>query len=687
MLLLDRRGFQRQQVSLVANIDLNGIELQARAINISRGGALLVCGAPLPVLENQPVGIEVHTDAGNLEISGILLGRRDPRPPIQSSDGSSDFGFAIRFDVLDFTNERIFDSILDGLGVITVSLKVHGLSRLRQNQGTKGSYESERRIVPRVNIVLPVLTAHTESVKEAQSSLVNLSATGACLEVSEERAAIGDRLTLKIPLPHRLQAEISNPEQDPESLKGQIIWIKQLPAANAGTENRSRRFRVGVRFLNLDTTTQRRIARCVGHMLIASERFDQGPVTTEAVELRNELGQRIAAYLDLPKRALPESPVVIISPGYGEGKQAYVTLGYYLADNGFDVVRYDHCNHIGESDGDSINTTLSGFKRGLQTVLDYVKETRPGCPIAVIASGLAGRVALKTAATDDRIDLLLILTGILDLQLTCLAVHQEDLIVTHLRGARRGISNLLGLEIDADRFLQDAIKEGYADLRTTVRDAERIHVPVIFFATHEEAGVPMSAVNEVRAAIGRNVVSQVFPIPHALDKLHESPRKEWAMFRQLVSCCITHLSPAAAERQMVEPAQLEIGRQNRLERQRAKAHRPIEDSGAKKFWVNYLDHFHCLTNIPEYWRLLDQISRLLGTMEDGAAILDAGCGFGSLGLNMLLSDFYRRRGTSEMATGHGRYVGVEVVHSALAQARLNFTNLRKSPLVMEADRS
>ena len=236
MLLLDRRGFQRQQVSLVANIDLNGIELQGRAINISRGGALLVCGAPLPVLDNQPVGIEVHTDAGNLEIGGILLGRRDPFPPIQSSDGSSGFGFAIRFDVLDFTNERIFDSILDGLGVITVSLKVHGLGRLRQNQGTKGSYESERRIVPRVNIVLPVLTAHTESVKGTQSSLVNLSATGACLEASEEHAVIGDRLTLKIPLPHRLQAELSNPEQDPESLTAQIMWRKPVLAANAGTK-------------------------------------------------------------------------------------------------------------------------------------------------------------------------------------------------------------------------------------------------------------------------------------------------------------------------------------------------------------------------------------------------------------------------------------------------------------------
>src|SRR5439155_5262359 len=115
--------------------------------------------------------------------------------------------------------------------------------------------------------------------------------------------------------------------------------------------------------------------------------------------------------------------------------------------------------------------------------------------------------------------------------------------------------------------LQDGIREGYGDWRTTLRAAERIHCPVIFFATHEEACVPLSAVNEVRAALGRQVVSQVFSIPQALHQLHENPRKEWAMFRQLVSCCIAHLSPAAAERQMVEPAQLEIGRQNRLERQ------------------------------------------------------------------------------------------------------------------------
>jgi SAM-dependent methyltransferase len=319
-------------------------------------------------------------------------------------------------------------------------------------------------------------------------------------------------------------------------------------------------------------------------------------------------------------------------------------------------------------------------------VLAYTKDTRPDSPVAVIASGLAGRVALKTAAADRRMDLLVILTGIVDLQLACLSVHQEDFIVTFLRGTRRGTSNLLGMQIDVDHFLQDAIKEGYADLRTTLRDAQQIRVPVMFFATHEEAGGSVSAVNEVREMIAPQALSQVFPIPQTLQQLHDNPRKEWAMFRQLVSCCMTHLSPTAAAREMIEPAQMEIGRQNRLERQRAKAHRPIGRPGSKEFGHAYLDHFHCLANIPEYWHLLDQISRLLGPMEKGATILDAGCGPGNLGMCMLLKDSYHRRGSCGPGFNGLRYVGVEVAQSVLARAAVNFSNVGNDALVVGGDR-
>ncbi len=679
---------------LAAALDLNGTELEAMALSISQGGALIVAGVDFDVAKNQAIRVRLLTDAGSIEIDAHLLGARDPRLARRAPRRYAHFGFAIQFDPLDAMIASVFESILDGvrLDAINVSMRISGIASLQGNPIIKGNIVpgTDRRIVPRMDVKLPVLVRSDSGPLDVpESTLTNLSATGACLEISAERKAFGDRMMLHIALPPVLQQKIPGQEQDTASLTAETVWTEAVKVAGEDTQVSTPRFRIGVRLLFRERNSQPRIARLVGQLLIAAERFDLqvgGMITTEAVECRNELDQRIVGYLDRPKHALPGSPVAIIVPGYGESKQAYVALGYYLADNGFHVLRYDHCDHIGESDGDPIKTTLTGFKRDLQAVLAFVKDTRPDSPIAVIANGLAGRVALKTAAADRRMDLLVILTGIVDLQLACLSLHQEDLIVTFLRGARRGVSNLLGMRIDADHFLQDAIKEGYADLRTTLRDAQQIRGPVMFFATHEEPGGSVSAVNEVRAVIARQALSQVFPIPQTLQQLHENPRKEWAMFRQLVSCCMTHLSPTAATREMIEPAQLEIGRQNRLERQRAKTHRPIEKSGSKEFWHAYLDHFHCLANIPEYWHLLDQISRLLGPMEKGATILDAGCGPGNLGMCMLLKDFYRRRGSSGAGFDGLRYVGIEVDQSVLARAAVSFSNVGNDALVMGGDR-
>ena len=688
MFQFDRRCSPRLPVSLLARLDLNGTEVDATARNISRGGAYVVCGTFLTVGDNQRVRIEVLTAAGCFEIHGIVLGPRDTLPASRSVRRPARFGFAIRFDPPDFILERIFASILEGirLEAVSISLKIYGLARVDGSTGTLTSSPANRRVMPRVDVAVPAMVGTLgESVKAAQGTLVNLSASGACFEIHGDRHGLVDRITLQMLLPHLFQQEMSNSPAGLGPITAQIVWIKPMATADE-TQDTTARSLVGVRFLYYDAKGQRPIAGVVGQLLIASDLFDQlragGIITTEEVEFRNERGQRIAGYLHNPNRALPGSPVVIISPGYGEGKRAYVALGFYLAGNGFHVLRYDHGNHIGESEGESTKTTLSGFQRDLHAALAFAKETMPESLIAVIASGLAGRVSLKTAGADSRIDLLLILSGVLDLQSACLSIHQEDLIVAFLRGARRGVSNLMGLEIDADAFLEDAIKEGYADLRTTLRDAQGIQVPVIFFATPEEAEGPLSTVNEVRAAIGPEDLSKVFPVPQALEQLHESPRNEWAMFRQLVSCCMAHFSPAG-QRNLVEPSQVEIGRQNRLERQRAKTHRPVEAPAGQNRGHVYLDHFHCLSNIPEYWQLLDQILRHLGTMKTGATILDAGCGPGNLGTCMLLDDVYHRRGASRIAAERRQYIGMETDQSALSFARRQFLHLSQDPLVVE----
>ena len=681
MFQFDRRCSPRLTVSLLARLDLNGTEVDATVRNISRGGAFVVCGTFLTVGDNQRIRVEVLTAAGSFEMHGIVLGPRDTLPASRSARRPARFGFAIQFEPPDFILERIFASVLEGIRVetVSISLKIHGLGGVQGNAGTMANSSADRRVMPRVDIAVPAMVGTLRaSVKAAQGTLVNLSASGACFEIRGDRHGLLDRLTLQILLPHLLQQEISNPKAELGPVTAQIVWIKPVTPVNDEAPDPVAEMQVGVRFLYYDAKSQRPIAGVVGQLLVASDQFDQsragGIITTEAVEFRNERGQRIAGYLHNPNRALPGSPVVILSPGYGESKRAYVALGFYLAGNGFRVLRYDHCNHIGESDGESTKTTLSGFQRDLHAALTFAQKTMPESLIAVIASGLAGRVSLKAAGADSRIDLLLILSGVLDLQSACLSIHQEDLIVSFLRGSRRGVSNLMGLEVDADGFLEDAIKEGYADLRTTLRDAQAIHVPVMFFATPEEAAGPLSTVNEVRAAIGPEKLCQVFPIPQALEQLHESPRNEWAMFRQLVSCCMAHFSPAG-QRNLVEPLQVEIGRQNRLERQRAKTHRPMDTPAGPNLGNAYLDHFHCLSNIPEYWQLLDQILRHLGTMKTGATVLDAGCGPGNLGTCMLLDDLYHRRGASGIASERRQYVGMETDQSALSLARRHFSHL------------
>jgi SAM-dependent methyltransferase/alpha-beta hydrolase superfamily lysophospholipase len=398
---------------------------------------------------------------------------------------------------------------------------------------------------------------------------------------------------------------------------------------------------------------------------------DEPPIISRPVECRNPFGRRIAAYHDASSAASAlDAPLVIISPGYGDTKKEYVPLAYYLARNGFHVLRYDHTNHVGESEGDIVGTTLSGMEQDLGAMLDYASRTWAGSPRAVIATSLSGRVAFKRLAQAPQADLLIVLTGVVDLQATLTAVHQEDHMVAFLRGAKLGVMNVLGFNIDADRFLDDAIKAGYATLANTLQDARQIRTPVIFFAAERDAWVELASVKAVQAALGDERV-RIYLIPEALHRVQENPRKARAVFRRLVACCLERLSPGTPAGDILEPSKREIGLQSRLERERARAHHHMAKTDMVEFWRDYLDNFHYIANVSDYWQLLDHIYRLTGSLDGGVRLLDAGCGNGNFGMFLLINQAYRLRN----GTAHGaepiRYVGVDFIQPALAKARHN----------------
>src|SRR3989454_1016253 len=398
----ERRRWPRAETHLETSVRPNGDTSSGTAYNIGLGGLYVVLDRPVPVVENQAIQLGLLTEVGLLEIRGKIHRIRAETGSVVGSPERLGSGFAVEFEPLDETKAALLASLLDGLRERSTSVKGTGL-RLLTGQPTLGTDERSRRLVLRLLL------------KQARPPI--------------PAPASGDVPDLTVP--------------------GEIVWD-----GLDGTEARAPR--VGIRFLHDSANVQRTLAELVGKLLTfggqADDRPDMVQLLSRRVEWLTGDGRRIAACQDSALESQPGAPLVIIVPGYGETKTDYVTLASYLAANGFHVLRYDHTNHFGESDGEMVEATLSSMNQDLGAVLDYATRKRPTSPIVVIAANVTGRVALKRLAQDHRVALLVVLTGIMDLQ-AALRAHQEDFIVTFLRSAGLGMTNLLGLAAAGDRSL------------------------------------------------------------------------------------------------------------------------------------------------------------------------------------------------------------------------------------------
>jgi alpha-beta hydrolase superfamily lysophospholipase len=140
----------------------------------------------------------------------------------------------------------------------------------------------------------------------------------------------------------------------------------------------------------------------------------------------------------------PNTLVVIIAPGYGQTALDAMILAYYLAHYRLRILRYNHTNHVGLSDGELQQTTLRSMQADLLKVVEFVQHTWPAAPLIVMASDMTARVALKMAVQSRPLDLLLLINQVVDIQAMLMTVHGHDLVADHRYGIRRGIANLLG---------------------------------------------------------------------------------------------------------------------------------------------------------------------------------------------------------------------------------------------------
>ena len=707
----ERRRSSRIDVWIKTRLILKGTTWEGATLNISLGGAYIVFEGVLLATENQPIRIGLVSDVGVLELPATLRSIREVTDRRDQAAANPALGLAVEFEELG-TNERlILASLLDGLQEGSVSVTLTALLTPQETGdlllevslgGAAGTTDTaqpissseeeesvpqEHRLSVRINLAVPVRieTLNSSSrTRQYPAMTLNLSANGACIRLQAQPDSLGRRLLLRLSLPSDMFANQPTGASAGSldcTVTGEVVWIAPdtAVAAESRVGDSASPLLIGFRLLHINEEAERVFEQMIARFLTTPFRIDEREEATrlisELIECRNQRDQRIAVYHDHPRKGLPPgAPIVIISPGYGETKKEYIALAYYLASNGFQVLRYDHSNHVGDSEGDMLQTTLSGMKQDLFSLLEYVKRTWPTSHIAVVATSLTGLVALKMVAQNSSVELMVLLTAVVDLQATLAAVHQEDHIDAFLRGVSLGVMNVLGFNVNADHFLDDAIKQGFTDLQTTIKDAQRTQIPVIFFSAEHDAWVNFESVKKVQAALPAGL-SRLYLVPEALHRLHENPRKTRAVYRQIVTCCREEFYPFASRGQITEPSQREIGIQNRVERERARIQRHMGKAENIEFWRDYLAHFHYIVNSSDYWHLLDQIYSSLGMLERGERILDAGCGNGHFGMFLLINQAYRQRNAPSVKADPPHYVGVDFVPSALQQTQINLMNI------------
>jgi acyl transferase len=121
-----------------------------------------------------------------------------------------------------------------------------------------------------------------------------------------------------------------------------------------------------------------------------------------------------------------DAMTVVISSGFGRAMDQMSALATNLVANGAIVYRYDSLDHVGMSDGEMIDFTLSAGLQSLTSVVDWVVKQHSGKGVVLVSTSLTARIAYRLASLTNQISLLVTAVGVVNVRKTLECVIGED---------------------------------------------------------------------------------------------------------------------------------------------------------------------------------------------------------------------------------------------------------------------
>jgi PAS domain S-box-containing protein len=655
----DRRATPRIPATLPAQVTVGSTTWDGTVINLGLGGACIALPSEFPPIALQEAYIVARTAVGILELAGFVYERPPSAPVLQSGIPLSHA--VVVFHAPKATEAAVLASLIEAARDQSLAFAFEVLLAAGplglQAAGrplTPDVADHDRRETVRVPVTLPVrleLTQHPEPVNRLTAQMLNISRDGACLLVKDRPDRIQGLVTLHFPPAHTTSQPGSHEPGAPESvLPAQIVWSTPDPTAPSAlrTPSTPHAARVGVRFQTLTPYAEHELNRLIRQHLLSHATTDalaaSAPVVSVYRECRNARGQAIAIMDDHLRQSIePAAPVVILSPGYGQTARDYAAFSYYLAQHRLRILRYDHTNHVGISEGELQHTTLRSMQNDLSKVVEFVHDTWPSAPITVIASDLAARTALKMAVQTRPLDLLLLVNPAIDVGSMLMTVHGHDLVADYRYGLRRGIANLLGLNINVDQFVGDLVAGQLADQGSTLDDLRLIRSPLAIVTSPTSESSPLPPADLPHAFMtALSTQTRLLNIPTSLTS-QDFPRtaSRPPAFQQILEHIASVLAISVAQPELDPSAYRALARQLRVEQEHTRLRHNCSQISREALCAAHLQQLPQLGNLHEYRKLLDDLYGLLSPLDPGTATVDADIGPGDLTRATLVNYTYR----------------------------------------------
>lgn len=699
--LPDRRKRVRTNVGLPAGVTIGNALHEGVLTYLSPGGASLEVEGVLPSFEQQPVYLLIKTAVSILELDAIAHDRG--QIPRQAGAERRMSRLALEFTALDEGRQRILTSFIEAARVQAFAISVEAQFPPIDRTGdfvaafTEDDLRgTDHRETLRVRVSLPVRIETTDvAVKGLSGIAVDFSRGGACVQTAPFPKLTDEVLTLHFSSTDvRDQRRIQKPEAPEVILSGRIIYRaldptvpSELPSGPTQSKQRT-----GIRFSQLTPASERDVNRVlaqhIGSSIEVAHQDGRPLIMSDRWECRNMYHQAIAVTADHARHQISsDNPIVIVIPGFGSTQTDYIPLSFYLAANHFRVLRYDHSNHVGQSEGNVVHTTLGNMLTDLRSVLAFVHATWPTAPVALLAEDVAARVAVKAAARNTSADRLFLLNPVLDIETAVSTVDRPNVIDLHRQGHRRGVTNLWGLNVNFDKFVADAVTGDYVELASSHADlAELVTPPVILLSPRKARPIEQIFGPQYHSLEAMGIASPIVSLPaDASGEFGANDDRRATTFKRILELISTSLIGALPSAQAGEPSLRDVHRQRQLEQERIRIRYHVSQATRSALWGAHLAHLPQLENLPVYSALTEELYRRLFPFEPGMTVLDIGCGQRNFVRLMLTNQAYRLAHQPGRTAVPLRYIGLDQSHESLRLAEeQTHTFARELPGILAA---